>query len=275
MIGTGIGKTSRASDVTTVQRLATLATSRDEGELMASRRAWVWMISLMLSLAVMVPQGQGGTRQPSPRHGQIGLASWYGPGLQGRKTASGERLARHRLTAAHRSLPFGTKVLVTNLQTQAQVEVKITDRGPRQKRRLIDLSYAAADRLGLLSRGLGRVHVVVSEPALTQPIPEDEILHVVQIRTFAALEEAKALRARLHSQYPRTYAIAHQGPTGRYYRVRIGPFHTAQRAQQVAHALQRQGHYVFVDQVTRRTLQARGVPLPDPDNSRTRLDPPG
>jgi rare lipoprotein A len=94
---------------------------------------------------------------------QVGLASWYGKLHQGRKTASGERFSRGQLTAAHRSLPLGTKVQVTNLRTKQQVVVKINDRGPygAGKRRIIDLSEAAAKRVGLLEHGTERVEVVV------------------------------------------------------------------------------------------------------------------
>jgi rare lipoprotein A len=98
---------------------------------------------------------------------QVGLASWYGKPHQGRKTASGERFARGKLTAAHRSLPLGTKVKVTNLRTKQHVVVKINDRGPYGGRngRIIDLSEAAAQRIGLRERGTERVQVVVIENA--------------------------------------------------------------------------------------------------------------
>jgi rare lipoprotein A len=97
---------------------------------------------------------------------QVGLASWYGKPHQGRKTASGERFSRKQLTAAHRSLPLGTKVKVTNLRTKQQVVVKVNDRGPYAGgKRIIDLSEAAAKRVGLLERGTERVEVVVVERA--------------------------------------------------------------------------------------------------------------
>jgi rare lipoprotein A len=97
---------------------------------------------------------------------QVGLASWYGKPHQGRKTASGERFSRQQLTAAHRSLPLGTKVKVTNLRTKQQVVVKINDRGPYAGgKRIIDLSEAAAKRVGLLERGTERVEVAVVERA--------------------------------------------------------------------------------------------------------------
>jgi rare lipoprotein A len=94
---------------------------------------------------------------------QVGLASWYGKHHQGRKTASGERFSRGQLTAAHRSLPLGTKVKVTNLRTGQDVVVTINDRGPHGggKRRIIDLSEAAAKRIGLVQRGVEQVQVVV------------------------------------------------------------------------------------------------------------------
>src|SRR5919106_5348444 len=87
---------------------------------------------------------------------QVGLASWYGKPHQGKKTASGERFSRSQLTAAHRSLPLGTKVQVTNLRTGQDVVVRINDRGPYEggKRRIIDLSEAAAKRVGVLDRGI-------------------------------------------------------------------------------------------------------------------------
>ena len=97
---------------------------------------------------------------------QVGLASWYGTRHQGRKTASGERFSRQQLTAAHRSLPLGTKVKVTNLRTKQRVVVKINDRGPYAGgRRLIEFSEAAAKRIGLLEHGTERVELVVVKPA--------------------------------------------------------------------------------------------------------------
>lgn len=98
---------------------------------------------------------------------QQGWASWYGSGFAGRPTASGERFSPQALTAAHRSLPLGTRALVTNLETGQQVEVKINDRGPftDHGRRVIDLSRAAAKRIGLVRRGVGPVRVTVMDAA--------------------------------------------------------------------------------------------------------------
>lgn len=105
--------------------------------------------------------------QPEPDSTNIvqrtirGIASWYGPGFNGRRSASGEVFNQNALTAAHRSLPFGTQVRVTNLRTGQSVIVRINDRGPFSGRRIIDLSAAAARAVGLLQSGVAPVSVDV------------------------------------------------------------------------------------------------------------------
>ena len=86
---------------------------------------------------------------------QKGVASWYGPGFQGKKTASGERFNTNDMTAAHKTLPFGTKIQVTNERTGKSVVVRINDRGPYAHGRVIDLSKAAAQAVGI--EGVGQV----------------------------------------------------------------------------------------------------------------------
>jgi rare lipoprotein A len=88
-----------------------------------------------------------------------GQASYYGARHHGHKTASGERFDQHALTAAHRSLPFGSKVLVTNLRNDRSVVVRINDRGPYAKKRIIDLSKKAAEQLDMLRAGVVPVRV--------------------------------------------------------------------------------------------------------------------
>src|SRR5262245_55074041 len=92
---------------------------------------------------------------------ESGEASWYGPDHQGRPTASGEPVDAHKLTAAHRTLPLGTNLLVTNLRNGRTVRVRVNDRGPVVPGRIIDLSYAAADVLGYLGAGLAPVRIQV------------------------------------------------------------------------------------------------------------------
>ena len=95
---------------------------------------------------------------------QFGTASWYGPGFHGHETASGETFNQHALTAAHRTLPLGTEAKVTNLATGQSVIVKINDRGPYVKGRHLDLSRAAAKRIGLIKRGIAKVKIEARTP---------------------------------------------------------------------------------------------------------------
>lgn len=91
-------------------------------------------------------------RPPSAELGR-GKASWYGPGFQGKRTASGERFDMNALTAAHRTLAFGTRVLVRNVRNGREVIVRINDRGPHVRDRIIDVSKAAAAALGIIDAG--------------------------------------------------------------------------------------------------------------------------
>lgn len=107
---------------------------------------------------------------------QSGIASWYGPGFQGRKTASGERFNTHDMTAAHKTLPFGSIVKVTNQENGKSVVVKINDRGPYIKGRIIDLSHAAKEELGM--GGLADVIIEVIDPETLESEEGTEITTV-------------------------------------------------------------------------------------------------
>lgn len=95
----------------------------------------------------------------APKITQKGKASYYADKFNGRKTASGERFRNSKLTAAHKTLPFGTKVKVTNLRTGESVKVRINDRGPFVAGRIIDLSKKAAKRIGIRDEGVGNVEI--------------------------------------------------------------------------------------------------------------------
>ena len=120
-----------------------------------------------LTMANIVPRPQPQTRanptvaMRSTGQLQRGIASWYGPGFHGRRSASGERFNQNAMTAAHRTLPFGTQVRVTNLRTGATVVVRINDRGPFTRGRVIDLSRAAAGAIGMIGSGVAPVEVEV------------------------------------------------------------------------------------------------------------------
>lgn len=96
-----------------------------------------------------------------PVMAQCGGASWYGPGFHGKKTASGQKFNENAMTAAHKTLPFGTVVKVTNQRTGKTIKVTITDRGPYARGRIIDLSKAAAAKLGTKQGGVGKVCIAV------------------------------------------------------------------------------------------------------------------
>ena len=100
-------------------------------------------------------------RPSSPAYRQVGLASYYASKFHGRRTASGERYDQTRMTAAHPTLPFDTLVEVVHLQNGRRVQVRINDRGPFIKGRIIDLSYAAAKKLGMLRSGVAKVRIRV------------------------------------------------------------------------------------------------------------------
>ena len=131
------------------------------------RRGWV----ALLGMALVVATGCSPVRRPplpaatSPAltSGEVqdGVASWYGPGFHGKRTSSRERYDQYDLTAAHRTLPLGTWVLVTNRLNGRSVRVYVNDRGPYVDGRLIDLSYGAATAIGMVGTGTVPVRIVV------------------------------------------------------------------------------------------------------------------
>lgn len=112
---------------------------------------------------VMSATPQGVQQSQPQQHGKIlrGIASWYGSAFDGRKTASGEQFSMDEMTACHPTLPFGTEVRVVNLRTKKSVIVRITDRAELVKGRVIDLSYAAAEKLQMTKSGVARVSIEV------------------------------------------------------------------------------------------------------------------
>jgi rare lipoprotein A len=208
----------------------------------------------------------GSVVQADPWYREHGVASYYGKGFHGRKTASGERFSQHEMTAAHRQLPLGTKVMVEHRETGAQVEVKITDRGPYadKKRRIIDLSKAAADSIGLVEQGVAPVRVVVTgEAANQQKSPDEEVVYEVQVGAFEQREQAAVVLEQVQDWFPKAYMAPRQGPAGEYYRVRVGPLTTKEEAQNIATSLKRGGHRVFLDEVPETALPPE-APQPSP-----------
>ena len=126
----------------------------------------------VVSLAVLSACATTTPRTSTPRTGppapEVGVASFYAESLHGRRTASGERYDKQALTAAHPSLPFGSRVRVTNLHNGQSVVVRINDRGPFVEKRVIDLSYAAARKLGFIDQGTTRVRLEVLDGSPAQ-----------------------------------------------------------------------------------------------------------
>jgi peptidoglycan lytic transglycosylase len=109
---------------------------------------------------VVAPEAREETPAPEgTKVEQVGNASWYGPAQDGKESASGETFDQDKLTAAHKTLPLGTKAVVTNLATGKSVEVTINDRGPYVKGRKIDLSRAAAQKIGMTKKGIAKVKI--------------------------------------------------------------------------------------------------------------------
>lgn len=119
------------------------------------------ILGLMVLAALVMSCGPKEPVMEKRSHPAVGLASYYGHKFHGRPTASGERYNMRAMTAAHPRLPFGTQVRVTNLQNGRTVTVRINDRGPFIKGRIIDLSYAAARQIDMLSQGVVKVSVEI------------------------------------------------------------------------------------------------------------------
>jgi rare lipoprotein A len=131
------------------------------------------------------------SRPHAHRWYQMGLASWYGGKFQGRQTASGEDFDTNTLTCAHRTLPLGTWVKITNLRNHKWVVVRVNDRGPVPETRIVDLSSAAAHMLGIHKRGVSRVRLDVIDPQQAE-----EVARLERLRGLRAAQGQAALQAQ-------------------------------------------------------------------------------
>ena len=163
-----------------------------------------------------------------------GVASWYGPGFHGRTTANGERYDMYKLTAAHRTLPMGSVVQVRSLTNGRRVTVRINDRGPFTKGRIIDLSLAAAKALRMTGKGTDQVEIkVVAYRGRRGAFGSLR----VQVASFAVKVNAQALAGRLRGEYRRVHIRVVELISGRRYRVVVGPFTSEQQAEAAADRL--------------------------------------
>lgn len=157
-----------------------------------------------------------------------GIASWYGPGFHGNKTANGERYDMHKLTAAHRTLPLGSIAVVRSVSTGRHVTVRINDRGPFAKGRVLDLSLAGAEAIGMTGTGTDQIELQVVG---YQARPEGMGVLRVQVGAFADPLNARGLFEQVGAQYPGGRVMQVDLPEGRRYRVQIGQFLTEAEAQ--------------------------------------------
>ncbi len=184
---------------------------------------------------------------------QQGVASWYGTKFHGRKTSSGEIYDMYAMTAAHKTLPLPSYVKVKNLHNDKQVIVKVNDRGPFVDGRVIDLSYAAAQKLGIINNGTADVEIEMLLPANTtnqvsRNLRDNETnisatAYYVQLGAFSQRALAEQLLSRLTAQAITPVSISHNHETDNsLFRVRVGPFTDIQQLQTMETQLSKLGY---------------------------------
>jgi rare lipoprotein A len=172
---------------------------------------------------------------------QYGVASWYGPDFHGKPTSSGEIYDMYQLTCAHNTFPLGTVVMVTNLENGRSLELKVNDRGPFVKERIIDLSYAAAQLLGIWEKGTAFVKVEGVGPLI-----EQIQRFTLQVGSFIDEVNAQKLADQLRKSFENVYVTTVETFTQKYYRVRVGQFETRESALGFAEKLSQMGLKVLV-----------------------------
>ena len=181
---------------------------------------------------------------------ETGVASWYGNPFHGRKTASGEVYNKNARTAAHRTLPMGTFLVVHNLENQKQTIVRINDRGPFAKDRIIDLSYRSAKEIDMVRDGTARVAILAVDP--DDPGIQNQVKKAhpdyftgdftVQVGAYSDRERAEAIAGRLH-EFQKDITVTPVSVDGRpVYRVRIGHFSDRADAEALMHRLAENGY---------------------------------
>lgn len=202
----------------------------------AHRRVAVHPTSGSPSTSTSPPSGAPPPPEMQPavpgQYAEEGVASWYGVPFNGRRTSSGETYDMYRFTAAHRTLPFGAVVRVTNLRNGKQTEVRINDRGPFVANRVIDLSLAAAQAIDLVAEGTAPVRLELIDG--TNPAVG---FFGVQVGAFLVEDNALKLRDHLAAHYSPVEIVQYDSPNGLFYRVRVGRVSTQEAAQQLADQL--------------------------------------
>lgn len=172
---------------------------------------------------------------------QIGIASWYGIEEHDRYAASGERFSKYAYTAAHKSLPLGTVVRVTNLENGRDVIVKVNDRGPFVAGRIIDLSHAPARSIDMIQAGTVKVKVEVISTPSTRKGSYFDTHYTIQVGSFSERGNAEYVKSRL-SGYDEVRVETVKVSGEDYYRVRVGRYPTKGKADSDASRLRAQGY---------------------------------
>ncbi len=187
-------------------------------------------------------------------HGYVekGLASWYGKKFHGRKTSNGETYDMYAMTAAHKTLPMGTWVKVNNLGNKQEIIVRVNDRGPFVRGRIIDLSYAGARKMGMVGPGTARVKVTAlgratsyskktKAPVEFTPVNYWKGNFTVQVGAFQIKTNAENYRKKLSNTYMNAHLTPYEDGRGRFFRVRIGRFTNLKDAERFSEKLMEQG----------------------------------
>jgi rare lipoprotein A len=200
---------------------------------------------------------------------QTGKASFYADKFEGSPTASGEKYRSSKLTAAHKTLPFGTRIRVTNLSNNQTVEVLVNDRGPYVENRVIDLSKAAAEKLGFVNQGLADIRLEVidagdgktSDPAKTidhVSVDEKEFYDLeierlnpkgfgIQIGTYQELVNLMRLSDNLKNSYKKKVAVQVKILNGvKYYTIILGQFSTRSKAEDFRNQIRKKFPDAFI-----------------------------
>ncbi|MBW2147111.1 MAG: septal ring lytic transglycosylase RlpA family protein [Deltaproteobacteria bacterium] len=181
-----------------------------------------------------------------PQRYQVGWASWYGPKFHGRRTSSGEVFDMYDLTAAHPTLPLGTRVMVTRLDNGRSVKVRVNDRGPFVKGRILDLSYSAARVLHMEKDGVARVRLEVLDHPASSGTAFTRQRYTVQVGSFIYRPNAMNLKSALERKFRNVFIAPYSTPANHYYRVRVGTFTSREAAMGTAQRLAAEGHSVYV-----------------------------
>ncbi len=205
------------------------------------------LILLLLAAGCVryVPPERDVSCSPFNEHRLSGLASWYGEPFHGRKTASGETYNMFAFTAAHKTLPFGLRLLVVNQTNRKEVMVRINDRGPFVKKRIIDLSYAAAQKIDLIGPG--------TAPVILQPIPTrlepQTHRYFIQVGSFLSRSNARKSLSSLGQTWKNSRIQEASVQGNRFWRVQIGAYAGLPEARRVRANLNRDypGCFIVAD----------------------------